>query len=162
MNRHFTGFALCQIVQSFASLLVMSLRIFKMSSVCFLRQQWQESTQSILHRSNKAQIDGRPTAYLFTARIDLNYLRMRWIELLLREVRAQHEQQIAMLHSKVARRKSQQSCHSDVIGIVVLDEFFTAEGVDNGSLQFLCQLEQFCVGTRASCASEDGDPRRRA
>ena len=60
---------------------------------------------------------------LLAAHVHLHDFRILRIELLIREIGAEHQQGIAVHHRVIAGRKAQQPRHADVVRVVVLDEF---------------------------------------
>ena len=62
-------------------------------------------------------------------------IRAIWQEIHVWEVRAQHQQQIGILAGVVASAIAQQARHADIIGVVILNNFFTAQRVPNGGVQ---------------------------
>jgi len=94
---------------------------------------------------------------LFAADVDLHNRRFFGVELLVRKVGSDHKQHIAIHHCVVPGRKAEQAGHSHIVWIVVFDELFAAQGVNDGSLQALGQGNQLSVCARATRAAKDGN-----
>ena len=60
----------------------------------------------------------------------------------------------------IARRKTEQPGHADIVRIVVFDEFLTAHGMHDWRLELHGQLDQLIMGARATCAGQDCHSRR--
>ena len=76
-------------------------------------------------------------------------------ELLIREVRANHQQHFAVHHGVIAGRESEQTCHAHIERVVVLDELFSAHRVYDGSLQLAGELNQLVMSSGAARAAKD-------
>ena len=61
-----------------------------------------------------------------------DYLGLCWQEFVIRKISAQEQQQIAFVHCLVGRAEAEQSAHSHVEWIVVLDERLSAVGMPDG------------------------------
>ena len=78
-------------------------------------------------------------------------------ELLVGKVGAEHEENVAVFHGVVAGAETDQAGESYVVGVVVLDVLFAAEGVDDGGFQGFCGGHQLGVCVLAAGSAEDGD-----
>ena len=87
-------------------------------------------------------VDLRTSTKLFSAKVDLDDRRVFGEELLVGKVRSDHEQQVAVHHGMIAGRKSQQTGHSHVKRVVVLDKLLPAHGVHNWSIELAGKLDQ--------------------
>src|SRR5262249_61279601 len=113
---------------------------------------------SLVCRANVApysHLDRCPPTDYFAASIDLGDPRAApRIELPIGKIGSEHEQDVAIEHGVVARRKPDQPGHADVIGIVPLDVFLALEGMHDWSLQRLGESKQLRVRRLASRAAE--------
>ena len=81
-------------------------------------------------------------------------------KLLERKVGAEEEQQIGTVNGIVSAAVSEKSCHSDGVGVVVLEPLLAAKGVAHGGLELLRELDHFVAGVTAPVAAEDRDAAR--
>ena len=81
----------------------------------------------------------RTAAELLPAKINLNDRGFLRIKLLIRKVGADHEQEIAIHHGVISGRKTEQTRHAYVEGIVIFNELFPAQGMHNRCFQFGCE-----------------------
>ena len=119
-------------------------------------QFWQKGPQCSFRISHKAEVNLAATPDLFTAKINLHDGGFFGKELLVRKVRANHQQHIAVHHCVIAGRESEQSCHAHVEGVIVLDELFSAHRMYDGSLQLAGEHDQLVVRSGATRAAKDG------
>src|SRR5260370_953741 len=96
-----------------------------------LRQQDSERSLGISH---KAEVNLGATSELFTAKVDLHDHRVLREELLIRKVCSNHQQHIAVHHGVIAGGETEQTCHTHIKRIDVLDELFPPHRVYDGSL----------------------------
>src|ERR1700740_2231180 len=94
---------------------------------------------------------------MLAAKVDLHDGRVLGVKIPVRKVRAKHEQDFTIHHGEIAGRESEQSCHAHVKGVVVLDEFFAAKGMHDGSLELSGKLYQLRMRSGTTRATEDGD-----
>ena len=127
-------FACRQFVQALACLAIVLERFLQMRFVLVLLQLRQQGPERGLCVTDKAEVNLGAAAELFTAKIDLHDRCVLGKELLIREVRANHQQQIAVHHRVIAGRESEQTCHAHIERIVVLDELLPAHRMHDGSL----------------------------
>ena len=104
----------------------------------------------------QAEVDRGATADLVPEPIHLNDLCVLWIELLIGEVRSEHEQSVAVHHGVVARRKSEQTCHAHIERVTVFDEFFSPHRMYDWSLQLAGEFNQLGVCPGAARATKNG------
>ncbi len=86
--------------------------------------------------------------------IDLGDARIVGKELAIREVRAEQQQCVAILHRREAGREAEQPGHADIVGIVVFDKLLAAQRVHDGCLQFMCELYDLVVSPGAASATK--------
>src|SRR5258708_4335110 len=157
MDRRFVGVACCQVVEAFACLPVMLQRIFQVLLGLVLLQLWQQGSQMGFSVSDQAKVQLGSASEVLAANVDLYDSRVFGIEIPVRKVRAQHQQDFAIHHGVIAGRACEKSGHAHVKGVVVLDEFFAAKGMHDGSLEPAGNLHELRVGSAATRAAEDGD-----
>src|SRR6267143_1987078 len=116
---------------------------------------WQQSLDCNFDVADQSVVEFRATPELFSANIYLDNGRVLRKELLIREVRPDHQQRVAVHHRKVTGRKSEQAGHADIKRVVVLDEFLSAQRVDDWRLQFPCERDQLGMGAGATGAGEN-------
>src|SRR5665213_719538 len=135
VNRYATRLAHGEIVESFSRLLVMIDRGIKMFALRFRMKQRLKRGKRIFHRADQSQIHSFAASDLFATPVNLNGIRLLGIELLVGKIAAEHQQHIAIHHRMIARSKSEQARHADVVGIFIFDELFSAQGMHNGRFQ---------------------------
>jgi len=106
-------------------------------------------------------VDLGAPAELLAAEVDLHDGRVRGKELLVREVRPDHQQEVTVHHGVIAGGEAEQPGHAHVERIVVLDELLSAHGMHDGSVQLARELDQLGMGPRAARTCQDGDLLRR-
>src|ERR1700740_2320237 len=126
-----------------------------MMVVPILFQLRQKPPESSLRVPYKPEVNLRTTSELFPAKIDLHDGCVLRKELLIREVRSNHQQHIAIHHRVITGRESKQTSHAYIERVVVLDELFSAYRVHDRRLQLACQGDQFIVSSRAACAAKN-------
>jgi hypothetical protein len=84
-------------------------------------------------------------------------VRLIGIELLVREVGAEHQQDVGLLDGLVPGRESEKSGHPDVEWIVVLDELLASQRMHDRCVQRARHPDQRVVGAGHSRAAEDCD-----
>ena len=67
------------------------------------------------------------------------------IELPIREVGAEHQQDVAVAHRVVAGREADQPGHADVVGVVPFDMLLAAHGVHHRRLEAFAERQQLVV-----------------
>jgi len=157
MNRGPARLTHGEIVETLARILVMAHACIEIGAVGLALDQRSQLLQRVLHISNQAQIDRSATADLIAEPIHLNDLHVLWVELLIGEVRSQHEQSVTVHHGVIARRKTKQPGHPYVIWIVVLDKFLAPQRMENRRLQPLRRCNQFRVSAFAARTAKNGD-----
>ena len=97
-------------------------------------QLGQQGSKGGLRIPHEAEINIAAASQLFAAEINLDDRRVFGKELLVRKVRAEHQQHFAVHHGVIAGRKSEQPGHAHVERVVILDELFPAHRMHDGSL----------------------------
>ena len=127
-----------------------------MRAVRFRRELGQQRFEGGLHVAHKAEVNARAPADLFAAEVHLNDRRLMRIKLLIRKIRAEHEQHVAIHHRVITGGKPEQPGHAHVKRIVVFNEFLAAQGVNDGRFQCVGHGNQFVVRARAASAAQNG------
>ena len=91
-------------------------------------------------------------AQAFGADVDLGNLRLGRHERLVGEVRAEQQQNVALVHRLVCGAPAQQAAHADRIGIVVLDPFLAPEVITHRCLELFCQGHDLVMRAGAAAA----------
>src|ERR1700739_333410 len=157
MDWSFVGVTGCEGIQIFACFTLVFHRILQMLLVFVLLQLWKQGSQSGLRVSDEAKVQLASASEVLSADVDLYDSRVFGVEIPVGKVRAEHQQDFAIHHGVIAGRKSEQSCHAHVKGVIVFNKFLAAQGMHNGSLELAGNLDQFRMGSGATCATEDGD-----
>src|SRR5246127_1066892 len=113
-----------------------------MPLVLVLLQLRQKRSECGFRVPYKPEVNLRATSKLFPAKIDLHDSCVLRKELLIREVRSNHQQRFTIHHRVIAGRESEQTSHTHAKRVVVLDELFSAHGMNDGSIELARQLDQ--------------------
>src|SRR4029077_19490759 len=81
-----------EVVETGAVARIVSQRLVKMRAILFRLQQRQERSERIAHISDEAEIEAGATPEIFGPEVHLGDDRLFGIELLVGEIRAQHEE----------------------------------------------------------------------
>ena len=117
-----------------------------------VREQGPQGRPRISH---EPVVDLRAPAELLAADVDLHDRRLLRKELAVREVRAEHQQEVAVHHRVIAGREPEQTGHADVERVVVLDELLAPHRVHDRRLQLAGEGDQLRVRARTPRAAED-------
>ena len=149
-----------ELVEALARLAIVLQCRPQMRSVPARFERWQEGAEGRLDVPDEALVDSRAPTELLTADVDLDDPRVRRKELLVRKVRPQHQQDVAVHHRVVAGRESEQPGHADVKRVVVLDELLAAHRMHDRGVQPPRGLDQLRMRTGAAGSAQDRDPLR--
>jgi hypothetical protein len=105
-----------------------------MAAVLLLFNPRQQRTQGFRNAAHNSQVDMAAASQLLSADVDLHDARILRIEPLIRKIRSQHHQRLAVHHGVVAGREPEQANHAHVVRVVVLDKLLPAQGMNDGSL----------------------------
>src|ERR1700739_3823604 len=110
-----------------------------MTTVFLLLQAWQECVNGRAHVSNHGEVDRRAAPDGLRPQIDLSDPDpgTARIELPIGKVVPKHQQDVAIHHRVIARRKADQTGHADVVRILPLDIFLALQRVNDRSLETL-------------------------
>ena len=144
MDQPFAGCADRQIVERLARSGVVLAGLREMRTVAFLLQQRQQGSERCLYIADHAEIDRGAASDVLRPDIDLgdadtSSLR---IELPIRKIGPEHQQDIAVEHCVVAGREADQPGHADIVGIVPLDMFFAAQRMHHRRLEALAECQE--------------------
>src|SRR5271154_2344220 len=130
-----------------------------MRAVGFLVEQRQQGAERRLDVSYDAEIDRGAPSDVLRPDVDLRDADARSvrIELPIRKVRPEHQQDIAIEHGVVAGRVPDQPGHADVVGVLPLDVLLAAHGVHHRRLESLAQRQQLRMSALAARTAQDGD-----
>src|SRR6516162_4001801 len=145
------------LVEILPSLLVVLDGFFEMNGIVVLPQLWQEGFQCRVRVSDIRVVHFGATPQLLAANINLHDFGVFWEKLLIREVRADHQQDVAVHHSVIAGRESQKTSHADVKRVVVLDKLLSAHGVHNRGVQLSGQGNQFSMRSGTAGTAKNSD-----
>src|SRR5580658_7137421 len=95
-----------EIIKTFSRILVVAETKIEIRAVGLALDKRCQDVKRVLHISNQAQIDRSAASNLIAAPIYLDDLCALGKELLIGEVRSQHEQRIAVHHGVIAGRKT--------------------------------------------------------
>ena len=126
-------------------------------SIGLVLQQGSRALKGLFDRADHSHIHSGATANLLAAHVDLDDLRVFWIELLVWKVAAENQQRLTVHHGLITGGEPEKSSHSDVVGIVILDEFLSAQRVNDRSLQPLRGPKQLSACSGAARAAKNGD-----
>ena len=157
MNRGSARFTHGEIVEPLARIPVVSETCIKIGAVGLAPDKRSQRIKRVLHISNHPQIDRSTAANLFPEPIQLNNFGVLRIELLIGEIRSQHQQGVAVHHGVVARRKTKQPGHSDVIRIVVFDKFLATQRMDDRRLEAFGHCNELGMSALAARTAKDSD-----
>ena len=76
-------------------------------------------------------------------------------ELIVGEVGTQHDEDICIIHALSCCTVTQQTCHTHIKGVVVLDEVLATQGVANRCLQSVGKLDDLVMSAFHTCACKD-------
>ena len=80
-----------QFVQSFTNVGILSQASIEVVSIGFVLKQGKESVQALFYGAHNSHLHSCSTADLLAAHVDLDDLRVSWIELLVWEIAAEHQ-----------------------------------------------------------------------
>src|SRR5262249_12323638 len=134
-------------------------RLRQMRTVRFLLQQWQQGAERRFYVTNHADIDRGAASDLLGPYIDLgnaDAASLR-IELAIRKVGPEHEQDIAIEHPIVAGREADQPGHADIVGVVPLDIFLAAQSMHHRRFEALAECQKLVMRAGTARATQNRD-----
>ncbi len=125
--------------------------------VLALLDAWQQGLQGVLDISHDTQ--GHRMSPPDVRRVDVNLddRSVLRIELLPGEVGSEEQQGVAVENGLVARLHPDDSRHTDVVRVVVLEHVLTPGSMGDGRSQARCELYHLVVGPTATRAGIDGN-----
>ena len=134
-----------ELVKVLAGALVVLDRLLEVGAALVLLQHRQQRPHGLGHVPEERQVQRRALAQLLTAHVDLDDLRVLRVELPIREVRAEHEDGVGLLHRPVAGGEAEQPRQPDVEGVVSLHVLLAPEGVHHGRGEGVGQPEHLAL-----------------
>ena len=114
-----------------------------------------------LHRlldvAHQADGDRCPTAEVLDQPVDLDDLDAVRDEPVVGEVRAQHDEDVAVPDGVVAGRVADEAGQADDVRVAVVEDVLGPQRVDDGSVQLLGEGQHLVAGVPAADAAEDRD-----
>src|ERR1700692_2847772 len=108
-----------QIVETLSRLSIMLDGPIQVLAILLLRQQREQGIERGSHVTDEPQMDRRATAELFRPDVNLRDASASLrVKLTIGEIRAQHQQRIAVVHRVIAGRETDEPCDANYIGIV--------------------------------------------
>src|SRR5882724_9966540 len=158
VDRFATGLADREPIEILARFAVMFRCTGEMSAVTLLADERQHSFNSRANVAHHAEIDRRAAADLFGPHIHLcdAYSCTARIELAIRKIGTEHQEDVAIEHGIVTRREPDQPGHADVERVVPLDMLLASERVHDRGLQAISQREDFIMCALTSRAAQYG------
>ena len=126
-----------QLVEILAGLAIVVLVDFQETRVVVGRKPRQQGVQRGADIPDQPHGQLGPAAQMMTANIDLDDIAVVGEEIAIREIGAQHHQQVAFLERLVTRREPDQAGHAYVEGVVVFQRLLAAQGVDDRGFKLL-------------------------
>jgi hypothetical protein len=120
-------------------------------------QPGDQRAQRLAHVADETQVDRRAAAEVERLVVDLDDLLPRREEVVVREVRAEHEQQVAVSEGLGGSAPTKQARHPDARRVVRLEHILAAVGVRDGRLEPVRQLEHLLAGQACALAAVDDD-----
>src|SRR5580658_3824807 len=108
-KRSLTRVCCRQVVETFSGGDVVLLGFLQIIVVRLCLKERKQRTDGASHASDQGNIDVCSPADLFSAGIDLNYLRILWEKLRIGEVAAENNERVRMLHGCIAGGEAQQA-----------------------------------------------------
>src|ERR1035437_7043308 len=130
-------------------------RRLQMLIVLVVGQPRKEGTKRGLRVPYVAVIDSCSSAELFATDVKLYNPRILGIELLIRKIRPNHQQDIAVHHRVIAGGESEKTRHPHGIRVVVFDEFLPAHRMYDRCLQPARECDQLRVSSGAARSTKD-------
>ena len=143
-----------EIIESFASLAVMSETLIQVRPVRFDGEPRQQSGDRRLDVAHQAEIESCSPSKNFGTQVNLCDLGIGRIEMPIGKICSQHQQRIAAEHSVVAGAETDQAGHANIERIVVFDMLLAAERVHDGRFELVGKLHQRLMGPGATPAAE--------
>ncbi len=123
----------------------------------FLGNEGQQRGDGVLDVSHESHVDVCAAPDICRAQIDLNLLCLLRVEVGQREVRAEQQAQVAIVHRLVGATPAEQSGHPDRVRVSPLEPLLAAVRVSDRRLQLLGQRNDLVVRVATSVATEDRD-----
>ena len=122
----------------------------------------QEGAERLADVADEAEADVGATAEMGRLVVDLDDRRVGLEERPIREVRSQHQQQVAIGECLLRAAPAEQAGHADAGRVVVLENVLAAVGVPDRSLEGLGELQHLVARVPGAVAAVDRDALRLA
>ena len=132
-------------------------RVVDKPSVRFALQLGQRRGHRLLHGTHQPKRKRCTMAELRAFPVDLDDLRVGRIKRPVWEIAAEQQQRVARHHRVIARAEADQPGHADIVWIVVFDELFAAQRVDNRCAEGIGKRHYFIVRALHAAAAHDCD-----
>src|SRR5580693_849970 len=158
MNRCLATGRTSKLIEPFARFAIVLACPVEMSNVSVPLEAWQERVDGRAHVADHGEIDRCAAPDGLRLQIDLGDPdpRTARIELPIGEVRPEHEQDVAIDHRVITRRKADQSGHADVVRILPLDIFLALQRVNDRRLETLCESYDLIMSASTARAAQQG------
>src|SRR5258707_9370157 len=137
VDRFAAGLANREPIEILARSAVMFRRPVEMGALARLLDERQHTFNGRGNVANYPEIDWRAAADLFGSHIHLRdaYPRTARIELAIRKIGTEHQEDVAIEYGVVARGEADQPGHADIKRVVPLDMLLASERMHDGSFQ---------------------------
>ena len=146
-----------QVVQTLAGIAIVAQCFIKEFAVRFLFQQRQQGGKGGFDVAHQRHIDLAVRADAGRVDINLNDFGIRRVKRAVRELGAEQDQRVCVHHGVEAGRKTDQPGHAYIVGVIVFDVLFAAQGVDNRGFQLSGKFQQLFMRARTAAAAHQGD-----
>ena len=156
--KHPTGSTGCEVVEPSARFPIMLHRGVEMAAERLALQAREQQPQGRADIAQHPDLDRRAAADRFCPDVDLGDVRGLRVELPIGKIGAQHQQGVAALHRVIAGGETDQPGHADIVGVLPLDIFLAAQGVDDRGFQRIGELQHLGMRTGATASAQQGHP----
>src|SRR5258706_7146171 len=151
-----TGFTDRELIEFCARLPVVSCRLVEMVAVATLLNERNQEFNRSADITHHTDVDWRAAPDLFWSHIHLRdaHPRSKGIELTVWKVGAEHQEHVAIEHSEIARRETDQAGHADIKRVFPFNVFLASQCMHDQCLQAISQCEDLIVRPLASRATQ--------
>lgn len=146
-----------QFVEFFVGFVVVCDCVVEVVVVVFVGDLWQQCFSCGLDVVDQFQVEWVLFVQLCVVDVDLDGFCVVGVELFVWEVVVQYQQCVGGFYCLIFGCEVEQVCYFDVEGVVVFDEFFVVQGVDDWCIEFVGEGDDFVVGVFDFCVGEDCD-----
>ena len=145
-----------QLVELVAGLAVVLDGVLEVLAVGGRLQQREQCPDGVADVADETEVEGHATTEVLTAQVDLDEGRALRVELAVREVGAEHQHGVGLLHRPVPGREAEQPGQADVEGVVPLDLLLGAKGVHHRCRETVREREDVVLGASGAGPDEQG------